>query len=753
MVARDPLGTDGRRTTPPRTRRTRALSLRRSTAAIAEFTLAGMRRALPAVALGSFAALLSALVIAVGAAEPPRSRPGPSVLLVTLDTTRADHLGCYGAPFASTPNLDALAREGARFDFALAPTPLTLPSHCSLMTGLVPRRHGVRDNARFRLPPGIPVLAERLRAAGYRTAAYVSSAVLDRIGGLDRGFDLYDDTVRAGDRRAFNYEERAANQTTGAALRGLARLEPPFFLWVHYFDPHLPYVPPDPFRARFSDRPYDGEIAFTDSELGRLLEAARRRAPSLLVVVAGDHGESLGDHGEAAHGVFLYQATQRVPLLLAGPAVPRGAVIREGPVGLVDVAPTILDLLGLPPIEGGDGRSLAPLLRGGGGKVRQRDIEMETFYPSFAYGWAPLRGLVRGRLKYIEAPRPELYDLATDPAELRNEIEHRGEEARALARAIASLASGDEPRPPTSDPASAERRARLESLGYVAGGGAGARPGPDPKEAIGWLADLDAGRRAIQAGRSAEGIAPLERLLARNPENVPALLALGQCRLATGDPGLALEAFERAARLDPDNPLPHFHRGNAFAEKARETPSFEADARSAYERALALHPRHAETYLNYAALLARGKDGLAAALGLLLRARAAGVEDPDVETEIGLIELARGDRPLARAAFERAISLDPRQSRALESLGRIAYEEGDFPRAAGFYERALEGSPRADLARTLGAIRLVHLQDLPGARRAFERALELMPSGDPEREAVEEVLAGLESTAAPSAPP
>lgn len=699
-----------------------------------------MRSALLVVALASAAALAAA---ARGAAQPPPTVPSPSVLLVTLDTTRADHLGCYGASFASTPNLDALAREGARFDLALAPAPLTLPSHCSIMTGLVPRRHGVRDNARFRLDPGIPVLAERLRAAGYRTAAYVSSAVLDRVGGLDRGFDLYDDTVRTGDRRAFNYEERAASQTTRAALYGLARLGPPFFFWVHYFDPHLPYVAPEPFRTRFRDRPYDGEIAFMDSEFGRLLEAARTRAPSLLVAVAGDHGEGLGDHGEAAHGVFLYQATQRVPLILAGFGVPRGAVIRGGPVGLVDIAPTILDLLGLPPIESADGRSLAPLLRGGGGKAPERDIEMETFFPSFAYGWAPLRGLVRGRLKYIEAPQPELYDLASDPSELRNEIERRGGQARLLARAIASLASADEPRPSRSDPVSAEQRARLESLGYLGGSGGDARPGPDPKEAIGWLADLEAGRRAIQSGKPGNGIAPLERLLARNPANVPALLALGQCRLGTGDTGPALEAFERAARLDPENPLVHFHVGNALAEQARERPSLEAEARSAYERALTLHPRHAETYLNYAALLARGEQGLAAALELLVRARAAGVEDPDIETEIGLIELARGSRSLARVAFERAVSLDPRQGRALESLGKIAYEDGDFRRAADFYERALEGTPRADLARTLGAIRLVHLEDRAGALRAFERALELMPAGDPEREAVEEILSGL----------
>jgi len=711
-----------------------------------------MRRGLAGIA---FAAVLASSPSPREAASGAESAAAerPSVLLVTLDTTRADRLGCYGAKSAATPNLDALARQGVRFEQALAPAPLTLPSHCTIMTGLVPRRHGVRDNARYRLARGIPVLAERLKEAGYRTAAYVSSAVLDRIGGLDRGFDLYDDTVRVGDRRAFAYEERAASQTTASALEGLARLDPPFFLWIHYFDPHLPYVPPEPFRSRFRDRPYDGEIAFVDSEFGKLLEAARKRAPSLLVVVAGDHGEGLGEHGEAGHGIFLYQATMRVPLIFSGPGIPGGRAIRAGAAGLVDIAPTILDLLGLKPMADVDGKSLAPILRGGAGAGRLGDYELESFFPSFAYGWAPLRGLVRGSLKYIEAPRPELYDLAEDPAERTNAIDRHGTEARLLARLLATRTEGDVPRPVPSDPRSAEHRARLEALGYVGGGGSVVPAGPDPKDAIGWLEDLDSGRRAIQTGKPAEGIAPLERLLAKNPANVPALFALGQCRLATEDLDGAIEAFRRAAELDPDNPLAHFHLGNAYGEKARQDSSFEPAARSAYEKALALHPRHAQTYLNYGALLARGKDGLAAARDLLSRARQHELEDPDIETELGLIELSRGARGAAREAFLRAVALDPGRGVALESLGKIAYEEGDFAGAAGFYERALRAEARADWARTLGAIRLFHLGDLEGARRAFERALSLMPRADPDRKTVEEILSSLDKTPPPRQAP
>ena len=252
----------------------------------------------------------------------------------------------------------------------------------------MPRRHGVRDNAGYKLDAGIPLLTDRLKAAGFATAAFVSAAVLDREGGLARGFTIYDDSVRVGDRRAFDYQERAASQTVQAALPRIADLPTPFFLWIHFYDPHLPYVPPEPYASRFKSRPYDGEIAFMDAEIGRVLDALKKKATPMYIAVAGDHGESLGEHGEDGHGVFLYQATQHVPLILAGPQLPVGSVV-ETAVGLVDVAPTLLDLLHLPALQDTDGRSLVPLIRGE--RKNAGDYEMETLYPSFSYGWAPLR--------------------------------------------------------------------------------------------------------------------------------------------------------------------------------------------------------------------------------------------------------------------------------------------------------------------------------------------------------------------------
>jgi arylsulfatase A-like enzyme/Tfp pilus assembly protein PilF len=605
--------------------------------------------------------ILACLVPAVTAAAETPARP--SVLLITLDTTRADHLGCYGADFAASPNLDALAGRGVRFDDALSPTPLTLPSHVSILTGMVPRNHGVRDNAMYRLDEEPEVLAAVLGRHGYDTAAFVSSVVLDRIGGLDRGFDLYDDSVRIGERQAFAYREKAAAQTNDAVLGHLDRLEEPFFLWVHYFDPHLPYVPPEPFRSRFKDHPYDGEIAFMDHEIGRLLEGVRKKRSSLVVVVAGDHGESLGEHGEEAHGVFIYQATQRVPLILAGPGLPKGKVV-EDRVGLIDVAPTVLDLLGLPALSNADGRSLLPMLKGK--KYTAADYELETLFPYHAYGWSPLRGLVRGGYKFIEAPDDELYRLSSDPDEKKDLSESKSDLASSMSEMLKALTEGDIAKPIVEDPDLAEQRRRLEALGYLSRGASVVTEDPiDPKEGIAWLADLEAGREAYQTGNPEKGIEPLQRLLSRNPRNVPALLALVNCYLRSDRPKEAVEAARRALDIKSGDDLVHFNLANALSASDSLT-----EAGPHYERALELNPRFADAYLNYASLLERTVKG-GEALALLERARANGVQDPDLENSIAVHELKRGKPKAAEQALLRSLELRPQDPATLEALSRL----------------------------------------------------------------------------------
>lgn len=662
------------------------------------------------------------------AALPAEASIRPSVVIVTLDTTRADHLGCYGGARASTPRIDALARSGMRFEQALSPVPLTLPAHVSLLTGLVPRHHGVRDNAGFRLDPSIHLLTERLGAAGYGTAAFISAAVLDRDGGLARGFATYDDSVRVGDRRAFDYQERAASQTVEAVLTRLDALKPPFFLWVHFYDPHAPYVPPEPFASRFKDRPYDGEIAFMDAQLGRMLDALKRKGTTVYIVVAGDHGESLGEHGEEQHGIFVYQATQHVPLIITGPGIPPGTTAASN-VGLVDVAPTLLDLLKLAPLPNTDGRSLVPLLRGG--RPIAPDYEMETYYTSFSYGWAPLRALCAGNYKYIEAPRPELYELPTDPREIHDIVSQKAARAEALSQTLAERTRDDVEVVPVEDAESDERREKLSSLGYVSGSTAPDRDTLDPKDGVKLLPDLEAGRRALQLGDPKDALDPLTRLLAKNPENIPARLVLGQAQLALGRNDEAVATYRAVTTFAPNNALAWFDLGNALSAKAVKDDKAFAEAKRSYERALALSPRHADTYLNLAALYALRRD-TAQARQTLLRARTAAVADPTIETELGVLDGARKDVASSRDAFTRALALNPRQTEALVGLGQIAYDAGDYATSARYYEAALEAQPVAGLAKTLGAIRLYQLNDRAGARAAFTRALALSPPDDPD---------------------
>ena len=431
------------------------------------------------------------------------SRPQPApvgVVIITLDTTRADRLSVYGFMDAEMPHLERLAREGVVFDQATSVAPLTLPAHSSLFTGLFPPGHGVRDNGGGPLSSAHLTLAESLSGRGFRTAAFVSSAVLDADRGLQQGFDHYTgvsgwDLIgrTPGPRR-----QRPADEVVSEAISWIETIgDAPFFVWAHLYDPHRPYEAPEPFRSRHAD-PYVAELAFVDSQIGRLLDTLDRRQllERTIVVVAADHGESLGDHGERDHGIFIYESVLRVPLIIRAPGVSSrrvGDVVR-----LVDVMPTVLDLLRVrAPLM--DGSSLVALLRGQPSAM-ELDAYAESQYP-LRFGWSPLRALRAGRYKLVEAPRAELYDLERDPFEERNIYKDRPEVARALARRLAAFGTESSPRHGrnNTDPAAAgELRERLASLGYVGTGTAPAVTSrgdrPDPKDCMGGLcAEVGAG--------------------------------------------------------------------------------------------------------------------------------------------------------------------------------------------------------------------------------------------------------------------
>ncbi|MFN8094844.1 MAG: sulfatase [Vicinamibacteria bacterium] len=381
--------------------------------------------------------VILAAVLAAAPAGAPRSAP-PNVLLVTIDTLRADHVGAYGASFAATATIDRLAREGVRLADAVVHVPQTRPSHASLMTGRLPYEHGLRDNYSPPLPASLPTLASVLATAGWDTAGFVGAYPVSRPSGLDRGFALYDDPFAGGDASTSEARtERRAKEVVDRALAWLDRPRArPFFAWVHLFDPHAPYEAPAPFRARFAKRPYDGEVAYADAEVGRLVAwlDARGLRGRTLVVVTSDHGEGLGDHGEAEHMLFVYDSTLRVPLVASWPGrFPAGSVV-TGQFRAIDLMATLLDLAGVaaPPTSGA---SRADALRTANGRIRDNESYAESLYAQMHFGYAPLRALRGEGWKLVDAPKAELYRVAEDPGETRNLLDARGAWRRPCGRA------------------------------------------------------------------------------------------------------------------------------------------------------------------------------------------------------------------------------------------------------------------------------------------------------------------------------
>jgi len=566
--------------------------------------------------------------------------PSYNVLLITLDTTRADHLGCYGYQLAKTHNLDRLAREGIRFSRVYCPAPLTFPSHSSIMTGLYPVQHGVRNNGHL-LPSGIKTLAEILKGHGYFTSAFVSSFSVDSRFGLGRGFDVYDDTFQSQLPFKTQNAERRAEETFARFSRWLENYwNIKFFCWVHYYDPHLPYDPPSPYKEEFDGDPYDGEIAYMDQYVGAVLERLKEKGilERTIIVIAGDHGEGLGDKVEIGHGIFLYEETIRVPLILYNTAVfPRSQVI-ESQVRLVDVTPTILEIIGLKNDAAGmTGQSLVAWLKGKSRK--DLDSLVETFYPRENFGWSELVGLVWGRWKYIQSPRPELYDVKKDPEEREDLYASSAGKAGELKKMLeqellgssASIRSASERtgvRP--------EDQERLRSLGYLNFAPAGRGQAlPDPKEKIPLLRLI----QQAQAYEFEDNYAEAEQLYLRVLEDVPdspagyVNLAIAQARQRKFDQ--AIETLNKGMARIPDSEILLVRLGHTYLVAKKFAEALETmnkvlvlnpqdvdaltvcagildstgqkdEARSYYERALAVEPESRYLRMSYAANLAYG---------------------------------------------------------------------------------------------------------------------------------------------------
>ncbi len=564
------------------------------------------------------------LLAALSACGEPQGLPaalttgaarGFHVVLVTLDTTRADRLGCYGYAQARTPIIDGLAARGVRFADAVSAAPMTLPSHATILTGLLPPNHGVRENGEFVLGAEQATLAEVLSSEGYATAAFVSAFVLDARFGLDQGFERYDDAL-AGGAAYGDFNERSAADVTDAATTWLrARSsEQPFLLWVHYFDPHFPYEPP---AAVAAGEPYDGEIASVDRELGRLvttLEDADLLDRTVFLLVA-DHGESLGEHGESTHGMLLYDAVMRVPLILSVPGLlDGGTVVADGVAATMDIVPTLCDLLGVRDTTARDGTSLLQP-----GWKQGRSVYMEALAPYFESGWSPLYGLRRHEDKFVLAPSSEYYDLAKDPDERNNlyGASDRRPEWSALETRLDGLL-GDWPTiqavAASSVPLDPAATARLEALGYVDGVAPEDREGlADPKRMLSVLSDVGRSETLIEQGKLAEALTLIEAIETKSPRHrrvlinkatVLALLGrtdeakttlylhnairpsadsellLAQLLIQEGAHAEAARVLDRAEAIDPYHGGIQIARGDSLAATGRLQEALAAFARA-----------------------------------------------------------------------------------------------------------------------------------------------------------------------------
>ena len=623
-----------------------------------------VRGASPGLRLRSLALLGSALAL-VSCARVPEAGDlsGWNVVLITIDTLRADRTGFDGFNGADTPTLDSLAAEGVVFDQAMSSAPVTLPAHATLLTGRYPPAHGALDNGFYSLPENVPTIAGVLREAGYATGAVVGAYVLHSQYGLDSGFDDYNDRFRAPRQKGMEHRERPAAQVTDAALDWLEKQpgDRPFFLWAHYYDPHAPYAPPSPFKERFVTRPYDGEIAYTDREVGRLLGGIRNRegGERTLVVVTSDHGEAFGDGGELTHGLLLRESTLRIPLVMAaGPALPKGRRV-EPVVSGVDVVPTILDLLGLPGPEA-QGQSLLPVLADG--SQDDRFVYSETRLPSNMFGWSTMHRVRGDRWAWVRAPRPELYDLEEDPGEQRSLDQSRPELARELDARVGAIldhAADTEERAALSD----EELEALQALGYAFSKEVAESTGADPKDMLRTWNRLNELRDLLNAGRYREVVSGFDVLLREDPGNVEARMLRAQALVMIGrtEEGIAEFKWVLAKGVTRDRV------GTILAMTLAEAGRAE-EAEELLRGFAVAEPKIAEHNYN---------------LGVLLES------------------MERYDEAVAQ--YEVALRKNPEAIHVLVNLASVLSvlpeERWDVERAFGLLDRAIELSPDGDRPR------------------------------------------------------
>ncbi len=656
-------------------------------------------------AIGSALAVTrgAAALLAAVAAVLLRAQPlPPNVLFITLDTVRADHLGAYGYAKGATPSLDRLAREGVRFADATTQSPLTGPAHAALLTGQYPARYGVRDNASTPLPGDVTTAAELFKARGYRTVAFVSAFILDAQYGFAQGFDTFDAAFSKFSVADKLKARRGGAEVTDAALKWLAtKSDRPFFAWVHLYDAHAPYDAPAAYRARFRTAPYDAAVSFVDSSVGRLVAALELNGTldRTIVCVVADHGEALGDHGEAEHGMFLYEPVLHVPWLLRLPGrLHAGGAVSEQ-VRAIDVLPTIAELAGVGPVPKADGESVVPLINGGARRDPPPSYA-ETYYPKLHFGWSDLKSVRVGAWKYIDAPRAELYDMTRDRAERQNLFEARGPLASGLSAELAKIQAGFGPvaaaRAPQPD---RETIARLQSLGYigVTAQSAGVR-GTDPKDRIAGFEAFKLGMgnalKALQRGEASAAVPILRRLVKDNDRSYELHLFLGDAYLGTKQYRNALDEYGAATLLNPANATPVISSARAYLEQGDSTAALER-----LEAADRLEPGTGEIAFVRGMVFER-QGRTADAIREFEAAVRVNGSDPQPRAHLASLALGQGQYEHAREQFTALVRLGFRPSRMHFGLGQATEGLGDRAGAVAEYREALRLEPGLAPARS-----------------------------------------------------
>jgi len=681
--------------------------------------------------------LLGLLVLMAGCHQGGLLRqaraPKLNVVLITIDTLRADHLGCYGYSGTKTPNIDQLAKDGALFSRCYTPVPVTLPSHLSIMTGLYPLSHGVHNNGTFVAGPELLTLAEILKGRGYQTAAFVGSFVLDRRFGLDQGFDVYDDYMSKDKTQPLLlYNERKAEDVVTEADKWLKEngKNKPFFLWMHCFDPHAPYEPPEPFATAYKKIPYDGEISYTDQMLGKFIATMKEMNiwDQTLVIFTADHGEGLGDHGEKTHAIFIYDSTLHVPLIMRYPKLlPQDRKISQE-VCTIDIFPTVLDLMSAKTNKGCQGKSLMGLFEGKDEPVRS-ELFCETYYPFYNHGWSPIEGLRTKEWVYMKSPKSELYDMVNDRKQLKNLYESHRDVAEKLDRQMEALKKGvvqsqTQAKKVTMDQ---ETSQRLRSLGYVAT--THETPEikslalyPDPKDMINTLDYLNMGTYYFGKGDIKKALEQFQAVLKLNPKDVFTHFVLGYIYDQTGKTDIAIQQYEETLRLDPRYVSAYNDLGTVYNRLGQYDKALEQ-----FRKALELNPDYEESVENIGVVYFSMRD-YDQAMKYFEQSLKMNPKNQKAYNNIGSVYLVRGEYQKAREYIEKSHQLDPQYIDAYNNLGSVQISLGEFDQAIETFQGLLKLNPQHLEGRVNLASAYIGKQMYDEAFKELGKAKEINPN-------------------------